>query len=88
MSEGLLSLARRRATPQLPPLDRPTVELLNAPDADPGLRAVAGAWLRAYDAARAQGLAERAARYQAAAAWDRCRAELLGTIGRGGGTGA
>ena len=68
---------RRRSSSPLPALDRATVVRLNAPDANPLLRAVAAAWLRAYDAARAEGLDERVARHRAAAAWDRCRAELL-----------
>ena len=58
-------------------LDRPTVEALVRTVGHPSITTVAGAWLQAYDQARALGCEDGAARCQAAEAWDRSRAELL-----------
>ena len=58
-------------------LDRSTVEALVASVDHPSVTTVAGAWLQAYDQARALGCEDGAARCQAAEAWDRSRSELL-----------
>jgi len=57
-------------------LDPPTVTRLAATSNHPAVRTVAQAWLRAYRAARRQGLDGNAARALGAVAWDRSCAVL------------
>lgn len=74
-----MNMNNAHVTPPTPDaiLDRATVEALATGVDHPSVRAVAAAWLQAYDHARATGHPDRAARCQAAEAWDRTRADLL-----------
>ena len=62
-------------------LDRPTVEILATGVDDPSVKAVAAAWLEAYDSARAAGHPDMVARRKAAEAWDRTRTDVLSGTG-------
>jgi len=74
-----LSVPRREETGFL--LDRSTAEMLAARTNDPAVRVVARAWLKAYRAARRDGLDAGAARLRAAAAWDQCCANMRNADG-------
>jgi hypothetical protein len=74
-----MPLSTEHVTPPTPDtiLDRPTVEAVATGVDDPSVKAVAAAWLQAYDGARAAGLPDTVARCRGAEAWDRTRADLL-----------